>query len=142
MEQAPASASSSEAFYSGAYERIGRFMLFLAVVTIPILWLRYGRGFGVACAGGCAIGVVNFYWLKRTVSALADRATQSGQAEKTRGVVARFLLRYVLISLGVYAIFRSSEFSVYGLLSGLFLPVGAIACEAAYEAYVAVRRGV
>jgi hypothetical protein len=142
MEQARASAASSEDFYSGAYARIGRFMLVLAAVAVPALWLRYGWGFGAAFAAGCAIGGINFYWLKRTVSALADRVTQSGEMQTSRGVVLRFLLRYVLIALSLYAIFRSSAFSVYGLLTGLFLPVGAIACEAAYEAYVAVRRGI
>lgn len=142
MEQVPAGAAASEAFYSGAYERIGWFMLLLAFVTIPVLWLRYGWGFGGAFAAGCAIGGINFYWLKRTVSALADRATQSGEMQTSRGVVLRFLLRYVLIALSVYVIFHSSAFSVSGLLAGLFLPAGAIACEAAYEAYVAVRRGI
>ena len=45
----------------------------------------------------------------------------------------RFLLRYVLMALGAYVIFTVSPASLYGLFAGLFLPVAAIACEAAYE---------
>ncbi len=133
---------TADSFYAGAYERIGRFMLVLAAGAVPLVWLGYGWSFAAAFVAGCAIGGINFYWLKRTVSALADRATQSGHTEKGRGVLLRFLMRYVLIALGVYVIFHSSAFIVYGLLTGLFLPVGAIVCEAAYEAYVALRRGI
>jgi hypothetical protein len=51
-------------------------------------------------------------------------------------------LRYVLMGLAAYAILSVSPASLYGLLAGLFLPVGAIACEAGYEVYVAVARGL
>ena len=49
-------------------------------------------------------------------------------------------LRYVLMGLAAYGILAVSPASLYGLLAGLFLPVAAIACEAAYEAYVALAR--
>ena len=91
---------------------------------------------------GCAIAFVNFHWLKRVVSALADRATASGERQSSKGVVLRFLLRYFLIALVAYAIFKISRNGLYGLLAGLFLPVGAILLEAFYELYVALRRGV
>jgi len=56
-------------------------------------------------------------------------------------VVLRFLLRYVLMALGAYVIFAVSRASLYGLLAGMFLPVAAIAGEAAYELWVALARG-
>jgi len=56
--------------------------------------------------------------------------------------VLRFLLRYFLIALGAYAIFKISRNGLYGLLVGLFLPVGAILMEAGYELYAVLRRGV
>lgn len=129
------------AFYAGAYGRILRFMLGVAVVALAGLWLRLGRGFALAFLAGCLIAAVNFYWLKRTVEALADRVTGSGQPQSGKGIVARFLLRYFLIAAGAYAIFKISEASVYGLLAGLFLPVAGILCEAGYEVVVSVRRG-
>jgi len=76
------------------------------------------------------------------VAALADRATEAGRPQSSKGVVLRFLLRYVLMGLAAYAIFSVSPASLYGLFVGLFLPVAAIACEAAYETYVAVARGL
>ncbi len=133
--------AASDAFYSGAYRRILRFMLGVAVVALAALGWRVGRGFSLAFGAGCLIAAINFYWLKRTVEALADRVTGSGRPQSGKGIVARFLLRSLLIALGAYVIFRISAASVYGLLAGLFLPVAGILCEAAYEAAVSLRRG-
>jgi hypothetical protein len=55
--------------------------------------------------------------------------------------VHRFLLRYFLMALVAFAILTVSRESLYGLFAGLFLPVAAILCEAAYEAYKIVVRG-
>jgi hypothetical protein len=62
--------------------------------------------------------------------------------QSSSGVVTRFLLRYALIAVAAYGIFRSSADSVYGLFVGLFLPVGAILIEAVYATYGALRRGL
>jgi hypothetical protein len=132
---------SSEAFYSGALVRIFRRMVVLALaLSAASLW-HYGWRIALGFACGSAVAYLNFHWLKRVVSALADRATQSGQTQSSQGVVLRFLLRYVLLGLGAYVIFTVSRASLYGLLAGLFLPVAAIACEAAYELFVALAHG-
>jgi hypothetical protein len=114
----------------------------LAAIGTAIAWWRAGWWFAAGFIVGCLIAYVNFYWLKRVVDALADRVTRSGQGEEGRGVLARFLLRYALIAIAAYAILRVSTSGLYGMLAGLFLPVAAIACEAGYEVYVAVRRGL
>ena len=101
-------------------------------------WWRYGWRIALGFACGSVVAYLNFYWLKRVVTALADRATQPGQVHSSSGVVLRFLLRYVLMGLGAYVIFTVSPASLYGLFAGLFLPVAAIACEAAYETWVAL----
>ena len=132
---------NSEAFYSGALDRISRLMLVLAIGLSATAWLRYGWLIALGFACGSALAYLNFHWLKRVVIALADRATQSGQTKSGQGVVLRFLLRYVLMALGAYVIFTVSRVSLYGLFAGLFLPVGAIACEAAYELWIALVRG-
>jgi hypothetical protein len=133
---------SSDDFYSAAYARIIRFMLGLGMVATIAVLARFGIIVAAGFLAGCAIAFVNFHWLKRVVSALADRATASGERQSSKGVVLRFLLRYFLIALGAYAIFTISRDSLYGLLAGLFLPVGAILMEAVYELYAALRRGV
>jgi hypothetical protein len=131
---------NGEAFYSGALARISRFMLVLAPALSAAAWWRYGWRVALGLGCGCAVAYLNFYWLKRVVTALADRATQSGETQSSQGVVLRFLLRYVLMGLGAYVIFTVSRASLYGLLAGLFLPVAAIACEAAYELWIALTK--
>jgi hypothetical protein len=133
---------SPDGFYSRAYERIIRFMLMLGVLATIAVVLRFGVAVGAGFLVGCAIAFLNFHWLKRVVSALADRAITTGERQSSKGVVLRFLLRYFLIALAAYAIFKISQDSLYGLLAGLFLPVGAILMEAVYELYAALRRGV
>ncbi len=132
----------SEVFYSGALRRISRLMLVLSAVLSAAGWWSYGWRIALGFVCGCAVAYLNFHWLKRVVTALADRATESGQSQSSGGMVLRFLLRYVLMALGAYVIFTVSPASLYGLFAGLFLPVAAIACEAAYEGWVALARGI
>ncbi len=131
----------AEDFYPRAYARIGRFMLGLGILASVTLLVACGWQVAAGFAAGAAVAVINFYWLKRAVEALAERSTQPGAGRPIRGVLLRFGLRYLLVGLLVYVIFRSSSLSLYGLFAGLLLPVAAIACEAAYETYVALRRG-
>jgi hypothetical protein len=135
-------ATPADAFYSGAVGRIRRFMAGLALVLSAAAWWRFGRWSALGFALGCAIAYLNFHWLKRGVGGLADRITNAGTPQSGKGIVARFLLRYVLLGGAAYVILTSFPASLRGLFAGLFLPVGAIACEAVYELYVAVVRGV
>jgi hypothetical protein len=135
-------AGSPDNFYSGAYGRIVRFMVALGIMAAVAITVGFGVAVSAGFVVGCIIAFVNFHWLKRVISALADRATVSGERQSSSSVVLRFLLRYLLIALAAYAIFKISRESLYGLLAGLFLPVGAILMEAAYELYAALRRGV
>ena len=132
----------AEHFYSGALDRIRRSMLILAPLLVAAVWWKFGLRSALGFAFGCTIAYLNFHWLKRVVTALGDRATGATTAQSGKGVVFRFLLRYVLMALGAYVIFTVSPASLNGLLAGLFLPVGAIACEAGYELYVALARGL
>ena len=89
---------------------------------------------------GSIIAYLNFQWLKSGVSVLADKVTNTGKRQSGKAIVARFLLRYALLGLAAYAILTSFPASLSGLFAGLFLPVGAIVCEAVYEVYIALRR--
>ena len=130
-----------ESLYDGAARRIPRFMIFLALLFTAVSWLRFGWRTAIGFAFGSAMAYLNFHWLERVVSALADRVTSTGQPTSSRGVVGRFLFRYLLMALGGYVIFSFSPASLYGLLAGLFLPVAGIACEAGYELYASFARG-
>ncbi|MBZ5572091.1 MAG: ATP synthase subunit I [Acidobacteriia bacterium] len=134
--------TSAESFYSGALRRIPRFMLVLALFFGMAAEIRFGWRVALGFVCGCGIAYLNLHWLERVVTALADKITQTGKAPSSKGVVWRFLLRYILMGLGGYAILTVSPASLYGLLAGLFLPVAGIACEASYELYVALTRDV
>src|SRR5262249_50340235 len=105
-------------------------------------WVRYGWGIALGFVCGCAIAYLNFHWLERVVMALADRATQTAYKQSSGGIVFRFLVRYFFMAAAGYALFSVFPARLYGLLAGLFLPVGGIACEAAYELYTALARGL
>lgn len=132
----------SEAFYSGALERIRWFMIGIALAAVVIAVLRFGPRPALGVALGCVIAYLNFHWLKRVVNAMAERITNTGKTQSGKGIVLRFLLRYLLMGIAAYVILSVSPASLYGLFVGLFLPVAAIACEAGYEVYAAVARGL
>jgi small-conductance mechanosensitive channel len=133
---------AAERFYSGAIDRIRRVMLVLApLLAVAAAW-KFGWRPAIGFAFGSAISYVNFYWLKRVITAFADRATGAATSESGQGIVFRFLFRYVLMAVGAYVILTVSPASLNGLLAGLFLPVAAILCEAIYELYAALGRGV
>ena len=133
---------ASESFYSGALDRITRMMPILALIAMAIAFVFYGWRIALGLTCGCAIAYLNFHWLKHAVTTLADKVTQTGRPTSGKRAVFRFILRYLLMAAAAYAIFTVSPASLYGLFVGLFLPVAAIACEAAYEAYAALARGL
>lgn len=127
--------------YVGALQRI-RWAMLVVGIAAPLVawgWLGWRIAAGLAC--GCGIAYVNFRWLVRGVEGMAERMANQGNPKSGQGIVSRFLLRYVLMGLAAYVILSVSPTSLYGLLAGLFLPVAAIAWEAAYELYTTLARG-
>ena len=117
-------------------------MVILGPLLVAIVWWKFGFRPAAGFAFGCAIAYINFYWLKRVIAGFVDRASGATTSQSGQGIVSRFLLRYVLMAIGAYVILTVSPASLNGLLAGLFLPVVAIACEAGYEVYVALVRGL
>jgi hypothetical protein len=138
---APAT-THADAFYAGALGRIRNSMIGLALVLSAGAWWKFGRFPALGFLLGCIIAYLNFHWLKSGVSGLTDRVTHTGKAQSGKGIIARFLLRYVLLGAAAYVILTSFPGSLRGLFAGLFLPVAAIACEALYEVYAAMARGI
>jgi hypothetical protein len=134
--------AAAERFYSGALDRIRRFMFVIGSAAVGVASWKFGVRFGIGLALGCAIAFVNFYWLKRAISGFVDRAAGAPSSQSGSGIVARFLLRYVLMAIGAYAVLTVSPASLDGFLAGIFLPVAAIICEAAYDVYIALSRGI
>jgi hypothetical protein len=133
---------TSEQFFEGALSRIERVMMLLWIGITVVFFAVLGWRLALGVAVGAGIAYLNFFWLKRMVTAVADRVTQSGHGESGAGVIIRFLLRYTLMGIAACVILSVSPASLKGLFAGLFLPVAAIACEAAYQAYAALAKGV
>jgi len=128
-------------FYARALDRIQKIMLVLGIAGLTTVWAFFGWRIGVGFALGSAIAYLNFHWLTKTVAGISELTSGSGTATSRR-VVHRFVLRYVLMAVIAFVILAVSRESLYGLFAGLFLPAAAILCEAAYEAYAALARGM
>lgn len=129
-----------QAFNERALRRIFRVMLIVSVLLVfPALW-RYGWIGAVGFAAGSVVSCLNFRALERSVEALADRIVNRQSQEKGGRIVLRFLLRYGLVAVAAYAIFKGSALAFRGFLWGLCLPVAAMMIEAAIEAVAAFRR--
>lgn len=131
----------AEAASARILRRIFLTMVALLIAGLPLLWLKFSPGMALSFLLGGAIALVNFYWLKKTLVALVDAVALAGKRRSATGIVLRFMLRYLLIAVAAYVIFKSSELSMYGLCAGLSLPVGAILIEAAYSVSGALRQG-
>ena len=134
--------TEAEAFYAGAERRIPRFMAAVFLLSAGSLWYWRGTEFVLAFLLGAAVAFGNLVWLKQITAAYVDRLSGSGARGSGWGLALRFLLRYALIALLAYGMFKNRLAGVHGFLAGLFLPVSAFACEAVYELYVALRRGL
>jgi hypothetical protein len=134
--------TTAEDFHSQALRRIQRLILAIGIAALITAFAFFGWRIGAGFALGGAIALLNFHWLEKVVRGLAELTIQAGAPPSSRGVVHRFLLRYFLMALVAFVILAVSRDSLYGFFAGLFLPVAAILCEAVYEAYLALSRGV
>jgi len=133
--------SVDETFSAATYQRIVLILVVLLPCMVILLWEFFNHRFALGFLAGGAIAIVNFLSLKRLVIAFADRVIASGGAQRSSGLVLRFVLRYAFLAAAAYAIFKSSAMSAYGLLAGLGIPAVAIMIEAGYELYGSLRRG-
>ncbi len=133
--------SQSGDFYVRALDRTRKIMLVLGIAALITAIAFFGWKIGVGFALGAAIAYLNFHWLTKIVAGISEAAAGSGTATGRR-VVHRFVLRFVLMAVIAFVILVVSRESLYGLFAGLFLPAAAILCEAVYEAYAALVRGI
>ena len=131
-----------EAFYASALRRILRSLWLLTLLLFPAATWRYGWIAAAGFAAGGFVSRLNFRSLALGAQGLADRIVNQHSKERGEVVIARFLLRYVLVGVMAYGIFRGSPVAFRGFLWGLTLPVGGMLGEAAYEAFVGFRRGI
>lgn len=131
----------AESFFSGAVERIVRVFLLFGTVCLPLIGWKYGLAAVIGFTAGGLVSWINFAWLARGVEGLAGRIVNDHSQERGGMVMVRFLLRYALVGIVAYAIFKGSSQAFRGFLFGLCLPVAGMLGEAVYEAHAAFRRG-
>lgn len=129
-----------EAFNQRALQRMFRTMVVVSVLLLAPAFWKYKAAGAIGFAAGAAISCINFRALQRSVEGLAERIVNGQSRERGGRIVLRFLLRYALVGLAAYAIFRGSASAFRGFLWGLCLPVAAMMIEAAAEAYAAFRK--
>lgn len=140
--ESPTPESTADRFYGGALVRIRRFIVVLGTVGLLVCLLGFRRVVAAGFLLGAVIAYVNHLWLERMIEALGERITRGESRERGGIVVVRAVLRYAFIALGAYVIFRVSLPGLYGFLCGICVTIAAIACEAAVEVYVGLRRGL
>lgn len=128
---------------AGVERRIGRAMWVLGIAGLLACGLWRGSSWAAGFAIGAILSALNFFWMKSAISALADAVSSPPQPHRPKarsaGAVARFVLRYALIALAGYVIFRSSAMSLSAFFVGLFLAIAALLAEIAYEVYCGFR---
>ncbi len=141
--------AAEQALLAGAEQRIGRGIWILGIAGIGACWLWGGWSWGVGFTVGAALSALNFHWMKGAVGTLADLASSQAVQEaagepprkpETAPVVIRFVLRFALIGIAGYVIFKSSFISLGAFFAGLFLFLAAILAEVAYQVFAAFRR--
>ena len=132
---------------AGVEPRIFRATLVLGVIGAAGFWLWRGPGWAAGFAVGAALSALSFQWMKTAINTLADTvllgASPSEPAgvskRRSAGAVARFVLRYALIAVAGYVIFRSSVISLVAFFAGLFVAIAATLVEVAYQVYLSFR---
>lgn len=141
--------AAEQALLAGAEQRIAKGIWVLGIVGIGVCWLWGGGSWGAGFTVGAALSALNFHWMKGAVGALADLASSPAVQEadgepprqpETAPVVIRFVLRYALIGVAGYVIFKSSFISLEAFFAGLFLFLAAILAEVVYQVFRAFRK--
>jgi len=130
------------ALLNGAQDRIIRSMCamgFLGCIGF-LIWKGWGWGFGFLL--GAVLSILNFHWLRSAGNLLADAfRNQEDQQGVSRAkprkpwIIVRFIFRYALLGACGYVIFLSSAVSLEAFLAGLFVLVGGLMAEAAYQVF-------
>ncbi len=129
---------------TAAFERViprvlRNILVFSFLLVGPVLWFYRWMG-ALGFAFGAIVSYVNFCSLTRGVEGLTDRIVNQNSREKGGRIVFRFVVRYLLVAVVAYAIFKGSSVAFYGFLWGLCVPVAALMAEAVWEGFTAFRR--
>jgi hypothetical protein len=136
----PAETPEEIAIFERIIPRVLRNILAFSFLLLgPVCWhYRWLGAMGFVL--GASVSYVNFRSLTRGVEGLAARIVNQDSQEKGGRIVFRFVVRYLLVAVVAYAIFKGSSVAFYGFLWGLCVPVAALMAEAVWQGFAAFRR--
>jgi hypothetical protein len=103
-------------------------MVLIAVAGMACLFIT-GRGrAGLGFAIGAFFSVLNYNWLRQSVEALGNAAT----VRPPKGVIVKFAVRYPLVIVALYLLYRTHWLAFMAIIYGLLVPAGAILIESPF----------
>jgi hypothetical protein len=133
----------ADRFYSGAYSRILNSIAVLGGVGTLTALVAFGWSTGLAFLLGAGVSYLNFLWLKQSMLALTNQVASlhdgTISAPKQSTMVFKFVFRYAVIGLALYAIMTGSSMNVAALIMGFFLFVLALFGETVVELVYGLR---
>ena len=131
---------SADPVYFNLDKRLQQHALWLSGVTIVLALVCQAWHFILSFAIGALIAAINFSWMKYGIDHLVSLQSESSSPlpRSNRKIILKYLLRYALIGITLYVIFRFRFLDLRGAVLGLFLFVGAVL----YECIVLVGRSL
>lgn len=104
--------------------------LIIAAAAVGFAFAGKRFGFGVLLGG--ALSLLNYFWLKRLMAAIFEKALSGGRA---RFLPLRFILRYVAIGLVLLVIYFSDVIPVAAVILGLAAFALAVMVDGIYSIF-------
>jgi hypothetical protein len=111
--------------------RLDIISLILVLLAIPVALALHSAKAAFSIGVGAVLSYINFRWMKQAIDFVVRDAAQS----RARGVVFRFIARYALIAIFLYATIRGRTLDVLFVFAGLLVYVAAILVECISEVY-------
>jgi hypothetical protein len=102
-----------------------------AGTVVLLIWKGWRESLGFAAGAGLA--GLNFHWIKGAADTLMAKFTSQPDPHPPKLVAVRFVLRYALIGVAGYGIFKYLRVSLTAFLGGLLVVAAAILAEVLYE---------
>lgn len=116
--------------------RIEILTLFIGAGAAMGAGLVWGVRAGAGVAAGAVLSWLSYRWLKRGVEAAGRLAEVTPEGQRTRaprGIVWRFVGRYVLLFVGAYVILTRFKLPAIALVAGLFASAAAVIAGAIWH---------
>jgi hypothetical protein len=121
-------------FLSSAYHRILRTSIALGAVAV-CAGAIISRSVGLGVAAGALIACLSFVWLHQGTNMLVRHMLPSDEKPSKFWILLSFPARYFVVIAVSYVILNGYPGMRVGFIVGLVIPVLAMMCEAAFEAF-------